>query len=108
MIKVNSRSEAAKKAWVTRRKNESTMPIPKVGIVRHPQSLTLELGLASWNITRDVYLLIAEAIKEKALAMSSLPHKSDSIYLESIADAVSAKVQAADTANQRDISSIFG
>jgi len=81
---------------------------PTVRCRLSPQgTLTISLPGMSSNIARDWFFLIADALKEKAWNLSDVAHE-DAVYIESVADAVSAAVQRADDKNQENIANIFG
>lgn len=85
-----------------------TMPDPTVTVRRRgANSLTLNLNLHSWNLTRDGYYLIVDALNAYGWELSDKAHE-DAVWLQAIAAKIKERVEKADEANTNDIRNVFG
>ncbi len=80
---------------------------PEVTCTSHPGSITITLDLGSWPCSRDFFMLLADAIGDKAEGLHRTD-KEDAVYLESIANTIAQAVQKTDKQEQDDIADIFG
>jgi hypothetical protein len=72
--------------------------------------LTITIWTGSWNISRDVFLYLVDALKDKAWQLSGGDEDDhdDAVYVESIADAIRKALEDADDEHQAAVRNVFG
>lgn len=123
MSTIADRSEAARKAWRTRRRrlaaqravearheraaSPAGLPLPVVRGELSPGRLSIAVPFGSWLQSRDVFTLLAEAARDKAAAMPT-DQAAEADYLARIADGIDAAVGRADRRRDREVRGLFG